>query len=90
MRIKHGFTVPFAGITLAAQCGAAQAHHILPAIEHGDIAVQLRAIATGLSAPDYATFAPGDSSPRASESSTMARAIRSFTLPPGFMCSHLT
>jgi glucose/arabinose dehydrogenase len=35
---------------------------VLPAIPHGDIAVGLQAIATGFSAPDYATFAPGDAS----------------------------
>src|SRR5207302_1688356 len=32
---------------------------------------------------------PAASAPRASASSTMARAMRSLTLPPGFKCSHL-
>ncbi len=35
---------------------------VLPNIPRGDIAVLLQPIATGLSAPDYATFAPGDPS----------------------------
>src|SRR6188474_7014 len=43
-------------------CGAAQANHILPAITHGDIAIHLAPVATGLSAPAYGTFAPGDTS----------------------------
>jgi glucose/arabinose dehydrogenase len=43
-------------------CAAAQANHILPAITHGDIAIHLLPVATGLSAPDYGTFAPGDPS----------------------------
>lgn len=41
-------------------CGTAQANHILPAITHGDIAINLSPVATGLSAPAYGTFAPGD------------------------------
>jgi glucose/arabinose dehydrogenase len=46
---------------LALGAGAAQAQQaLLPAIQHGSIAVQLDAIATGLGAPDYATYAPGD------------------------------
>src|SRR5687768_7864378 len=40
----------------------AQANHILPAIQPGTIAVHLNAVATGLSAPDYAISAPGDAS----------------------------
>lgn len=28
-------------------CGTAQAHHILPAINHGDIAINLLPVATG-------------------------------------------
>src|ERR1700733_972105 len=32
----------------------------------------------------------GTSSPRASASSTSARAVRSLTLPPGLRCSHFT
>jgi glucose/arabinose dehydrogenase len=40
----------------------ASADHILPAIEHGDIAVRLKPIATGLGAPLYGINAPGDTS----------------------------
>lgn len=37
----------------------AAAHHILPAIEFGSIAVRLQPVATGLGAPDYGISAPG-------------------------------
>jgi len=40
----------------------AQATTILPAITHGDIAIRLLPVATGLSAPDYGISAPGDAS----------------------------
>lgn len=46
-----------ATLTLAAP---AWADHILPAIVPGSIAVQLRTVASGLGAPDYAISAPGD------------------------------
>ncbi len=46
----------------AAAGVAAHATTILPAITHGDLAIVLNPVATGLSAPDYATFAPGDPS----------------------------
>jgi glucose/arabinose dehydrogenase len=49
------------GMALAL-AGAAHATTVLPAITHGDIALGLLPVATGLSAPDYATFAPGDAS----------------------------
>ena len=45
-----------------ACAGAAQATTVLPAIVHGDIAVNLTPVATGLAAPDYAISAPGDAS----------------------------
>ncbi len=48
-----------AGLALSA---GAHATTVLPAITHGDIAVTLVPVATGLAAPDYATFAPGDPS----------------------------
>jgi glucose/arabinose dehydrogenase len=41
---------------------AAIADHILPAIEHGDIAVRLRPVATGMAAPLYGINPPGDTS----------------------------
>lgn len=53
---------------LLCLAGAAQAQvqvqvqDVLPDIARGSLAVRLQAIATGLSAPDYATFAPGDAS----------------------------
>jgi glucose/arabinose dehydrogenase len=46
-----------AGLVLA---GATQAATILPPIVHGNIQLGLVPVATGLAAPDYATFAPGD------------------------------
>ena len=42
--------------------GPVTAATILPPIVHGDLAIVLNPVATGLSAPDYATFAPGDPS----------------------------
>jgi glucose/arabinose dehydrogenase len=45
-----------------AFAGTAGATTVLPAITVGDLAIGLQAIATGLSAPDYAISAPGDSS----------------------------
>lgn len=47
---------------LLAGAAFAQSQNVLPDITRGSIAVNLTAIATGLSAPDYATFAPGDAS----------------------------
>ena len=38
-----------------ALAGVAQATTVLPAITHGDIQIGLVPVATGLSAPDYAT-----------------------------------
>jgi glucose/arabinose dehydrogenase len=40
----------------------ARATTVLPAITTGELAIGLQAVATGLSAPDYAISAPGDSS----------------------------
>lgn len=40
----------------------ASADHILPPIEHGDIAVRLKPVATGLAAPLYGINPPGDTS----------------------------
>jgi len=48
---------------LVAACAFdAHAVDVLPSIARGDIGLNLIAVATGLSAPDYATYAPGDSS----------------------------
>jgi glucose/arabinose dehydrogenase len=40
----------------------AAADHILPAIEHGDVAIRLRPVVTGMSAPLYGINPPGDTS----------------------------
>lgn len=45
---------------VAASGTFARADHILPAIEHGDIAIRLDPIVTGMGAPDYAISPPGD------------------------------
>lgn len=47
---------------LLASAAFAQSQNVLPDIARGSIAVKLNAVATGLSAPDDATFAPGDAS----------------------------
>ncbi len=59
MRRRRGSTplALAAGLALAGTLPA-QAQ-VLPAIPFGDIAVRLNPVATGLSAPAYATFAPG-------------------------------
>ncbi|OYU71893.1 MAG: hypothetical protein CFE45_41695, partial [Burkholderiales bacterium PBB5] len=56
-------------VLAAAICGLAlglavpaSATTLLPAITFGTLSVKLDVVATGLSAPDYATFAPGDAS----------------------------
>jgi glucose/arabinose dehydrogenase len=51
-----------AAIALLAICPLAMADHILPAIEHGDIAIRLRPVATGMAAPLYGIAPPGDTS----------------------------
>ena len=54
---------PLCAAVLLLSTAAAQAQtDVLPSIPRGDIAVLLKPVATGLAAPDYATFAPGDSS----------------------------
>ncbi|MEX2093710.1 MAG: PQQ-dependent sugar dehydrogenase [Pirellulales bacterium] len=53
----------FVVVALYAAVGVSssvRADHILPAIEHGNIAVVLNPIVTGMSAPDYAISPPGD------------------------------
>ena len=54
---------PLCAAALLLSTAAAQAQtDVLPSIPRGDIAVLLKPIATGLAAPDYGTFAPGDAS----------------------------
>ena len=61
MQIKNVSPRPSCAISLAAMfSGIAQATTILPSITHGDIAIRLSPVATGLGAPAYATFAPGE------------------------------
>jgi glucose/arabinose dehydrogenase len=73
-----------AALSMAFTGFAAQATTVLPAIVHGDIAVGLQAVATGLSAPDYATFAPGDSSRLfVVEQNGLLRVIQNGSLLPG-------
>ena len=52
--------IAFFAVALAAS--AARALPYLPAIEHGDIAVRLQPVATGLAAPLYGINPPGDTS----------------------------
>src|SRR5688500_18261598 len=63
---------------------AAVAHHILPPIQHGSIAVNLVPVATGMAAPDYAISAPGDTSRLfVVEQNGLLRIIQNGTLLPG-------
>ncbi len=59
---KPSRTAQAAAGVLLASAGLSHATSVLPAIVHGDIAITLKAVATGLSAPDYAISAPGDAS----------------------------
>lgn len=64
--------------------GGAGATTVLPAIVRGDIAITLKAVATGLGAPDYATFAPGDASRLyVVEQAGLLRVIENGSLLPG-------
>ena len=49
-------------LTTLSAVQAAQAASGLPPITFGNLSIKLNTVATGLSAPDYATFAPGDAS----------------------------
>jgi len=62
----------------------ASAEPYLPAIQHGTIAINLQAVATGMSAPDYAISAPND--PRrlyVLEQNGLIRVIQDGSLLPG-------
>lgn len=49
-------------ILVAGEVALAQSQDVLPPIQRGDIAIGLNPIVTGMSAPDYAISAPGDTS----------------------------
>src|SRR5687767_13206252 len=67
-------------IAVLSQTASAQ----LPAIQHGDIAVKLEPIATGMAAPDYAINAPGDASRLfVVEQNGLLRVIENGVLQPG-------
>jgi glucose/arabinose dehydrogenase len=62
----------------------AAAHHILPAITKGSIAVRLEAVATGMAAPDYGISPPGDASRLfVVEQNGLLRIIQNGSLLPG-------
>jgi glucose/arabinose dehydrogenase len=61
-RAARGRVAGLLGLAGAMVAGGAQAATaLLPPITVGDVAVQLRTVASGLGAPDYAISAPGDS-----------------------------
>ena len=64
--MKSSFTTPSGLILLSASIlgvsPALAALDLLPSITKGSIAIQLKEIATGLAAPDYAISPPGDTS----------------------------
>nr|WP_316643784.1 PQQ-dependent sugar dehydrogenase [uncultured Roseateles sp.] len=59
---RHRWRAPLLLLALLGLGQGAQATTVLPAITTGDIAVHLKTVASGLSAPDYAISAPGDAS----------------------------
>jgi glucose/arabinose dehydrogenase len=80
MRLPKYFCVVLVALAVAAP---ASGHHILPAITHGDIAVKLSPIATGLAAPDYAISPPGDSRLFVVEQNGLLRVINNGVLQAG-------
>jgi glucose/arabinose dehydrogenase len=73
--------VLIAGSSLPAR---GQAQDVLPPIPKGTIAVHLQPVATGLSAPDYAISAPGDTNRLfVVEQGGLLRVIQNGTLLPG-------
>ena len=73
-------TLAFAALSLSAQAQV----DVLPSIPRGDIAISLLPVATGLAAPDYATFAPGDPSRLfVVEQNGLLRVIQNGSLLPG-------
>lgn len=70
-------------VALTLNTGAA-ADHILPAIQHGDIAVILEPVATGLAAPLYGINPPGDTSRLfVLEQNGLVRILENGSLLPG-------
>jgi glucose/arabinose dehydrogenase len=69
------------GLTLSAT-SPVRADHILPAIEHGTIAVTLEPIATGMGAPDYAISPPNDDRLFVVEQNGQLRYIQNGALQP--------
>ena len=60
--IREPFCAAFVLAAVAYASTPAAAHHILPAIKHGTIAIKLDPVATGMAAPDYAISPPSDTS----------------------------
>jgi glucose/arabinose dehydrogenase len=71
-------------LVAAASLAHAQPADLLPSIPKGNIAITLKPIATGMSAPDYAINAPGDVSRLfVVEQNGLLRIIQNGTLLPG-------
>jgi glucose/arabinose dehydrogenase len=81
---RRGALVALLLVVLVHRARDAAAHHILPAITKGSIAVRLQAVATGMAAPDYGISAPGDSSRLfVVEQNGLLRVIQNGVLRPG-------
>src|SRR5215213_6007332 len=73
-----------AAVSLWPLARPARAHHILPAIVPGSIAIGLQPIATGMGAPDYAVSPPGETNRMfVVEQNGLLRIIENGTLQPG-------
>ena len=72
-------------VVVACQCTTVvQALPYIPAIPQGDIAIQLKPIATGMAAPDYGISPPGDTSRLfVVEQNGLLRIIQNGSLLPG-------
>lgn len=62
LRMRRRWRAPLVLMALLGLGQGAYATTVLPAITTGDIAVHLKTVASGMSAPDYAISAPGDTS----------------------------
>ncbi|MBT9500254.1 MAG: PQQ-dependent sugar dehydrogenase [Burkholderiaceae bacterium] len=62
LRMRRRWRAPLVLMALLGLGQGAHATTVLPAITTGDIAVHLKTVASGMSAPDYAISAPGDTS----------------------------
>jgi glucose/arabinose dehydrogenase len=81
---KQHWTALISIFVVSQSAWIAQAHHILPAIAKGNIAINLEPVATGMAAPLYGTTPPGDTSRLfVLEQNGLVRILQNGSLLPG-------